>query len=858
MGGWSPIALAQTPTGAVGVYYVGPEDAVAHAINQASPYLRRVDRPEMAGVLVINNAPLIQQTLAEYGERIRQEDVGLVLFCGQRFPMNTEDLRAIFGIGTFGMARVDRPATLVTGDEADPLHTAVAWRSAPSIYARTVISNPNLMLPVVATPTDQPVLLRMRGRNTTQVFILGPWLENAKHQAWRNWPYFQYLVYRLIAEAANIPRILSFSEYPLSPLPHGELRLAIMIGGGILMLSMLVIFLMARRYLFLNPQQATLKLPEMTRRALHIAQPAPEREPSSTNPWNSVGFHRPLGGFLHLLSIGLVVGIPLLHHQFHILPQDLIPWPQVLNTWATITGWLEIAWLLLNLGMNHAAVRYFSALRLRNPREGFRYLQFYFWWQLLGGTLQLGIIAWLVTLVFPNTSMAHLSYYFMVHAVLQFPGVLSIFEVIFRGLQRFDYEQILTWLRLVTPILFEGIFVLLLRRWGAERPSIGQAMGSMFGLGVSLYLARWGTFIIGLILYKRMDLELKPLLLPDFDAGVIMRMLGFGARLTFGALAIPLGALFQTFVLTRTMRDYTTFQTAWNALLYFIGAFNVLSVGLFNSLMPAVTEAYTQGYQTLTRYYVGQGIRYGMWFSLFIFATLEGIGERFILGFLGEPYALAARVINFALLWAILQWPFWLADATLQAVDRPAIISWLTLGEQIVRSGLLLLLVGQWQILGLLMAYILPLLLKDALAWILTGHAVARHTRTRIRFNLWQSLIVPGIAAFVIYTLLRRAGDLWWIPTTTMSLRLGLGVMPALLVYGFFTGLLGGWDDGGLVELRQAVTLSSFGYLLAWLLYQSVRLGTRLSFLHGRFPLALYGMAQEEAHALTQRRKLVE
>jgi O-antigen/teichoic acid export membrane protein len=842
----------------VGVYYIGPEDAIARAINQASPYLRRVDRAEMAEVLVINNAPLIQQTLAEYGERIRQEDVGLILFCGEQFPIDTEDLRAIFGIGTFGMARTDRPATLVAGDEADPLHTAVAWRSAPPIYARTVISNPNLMLPVVTTASDQPVLLRMRGRSLTQVFVFGPWLQDRRHRAWENWPYYQYLVYHLVAEAANVPRVLSFSEYPLSPLPHDELRLAIMVSGILLIPSIIIVFLIARRYLFLNPQQGVLRLPRTDSR---VASSTSER--TAPGLWDTVGFHRPLASFLHLLSIGLVISIPLIYHYLHIHPQDLIPWPQVLNAWAAVAGWLEIAWLLLNLSMNHAAVRYFSALRLRNPREGFRYFQFYFWWQLLGGTLQLGILAWLATVIFPNTSLAHLSYYFIVHAVIQFPGVLRIFDVIFRSFQRFDYARILTWFRMVTPILLEGIFVVLLKRWGAERPSIGQAMGSMFGLGISLYLTKWSAFVVGLILYKRMGLALKPLLLPDFDGRVIIRMLGFGARLTFGGLAIPLGVLLQAFVLTRTMNDYTDVQTAWETLMYFTSAFGVLSVGLFNGLMPALTEAYTQGYQTLTRYYVGQGIRYGMWFGLFIFVALAGVADRFILGFLaensaGESYALAARMTSWILLWGFLQWPSWLAASVLQAIDKPAIISWLTLGEQISRIGLLVLIVNQWQVLGLLMAYILPLVLKNAFFWILTERAVARSTLARMRLNLWQTLIAPGIAALVIYSLLRRTGDLWWTPTRLMSLRLGLSVIPALLLYGFLTGFLGGWDDGGLVELRQAVTISSFGFILAWLLYQSVRLGTRLSFLHGRFPLALHGIATEEAHALTQRRKLVE
>ncbi len=51
------LVLAQTSTSPVGVYYVGPEDAVAQAIDLASPHLIRVTRSELAQVVVLNDAP---------------------------------------------------------------------------------------------------------------------------------------------------------------------------------------------------------------------------------------------------------------------------------------------------------------------------------------------------------------------------------------------------------------------------------------------------------------------------------------------------------------------------------------------------------------------------------------------------------------------------------------------------------------------------------------------------------------------------------------------------------------------------------------------------------------------------------
>jgi hypothetical protein len=41
--------------------------------------------------------------------------------------------------------------------------------------------------------------------------------------------------------------------------------------------------------------------------------------------WEQVGFHRPLGGFLVALSIGLILFIPLIIYQNLILPTFILP-----------------------------------------------------------------------------------------------------------------------------------------------------------------------------------------------------------------------------------------------------------------------------------------------------------------------------------------------------------------------------------------------------------------------------------------------------------------------------------------------------------------------------------------------------
>jgi hypothetical protein len=68
--------------------------------------------------------------------------------------------------------------------------------------------------------------------------------------------------------------------------------------------------------------------------------------------------------------------------------------------------------------------------------------------------------------------------------------------------------------------------------------------------------------------------------------------------------------------------------------------------------------------------------------------------------------------------------------------------------------------------------------------------------------------------------------------------------------YSFLTGLFGGWDDHGVQELKRASDMSSLARPIAYLVYRGIVLGTRLSPLHGRFPITIYGEAMAEARGL--------
>ncbi len=827
-------AAAQTPSGAVGVYYIGPEDDIAAGIRAAAPNVVLVDRPSLAGVLVLNNTllnttDLPQETQRYFTAQIQKGSMGLVLFSGPNFPRAVSDLGDLLGVSTFGMARETRPTILRGGEAPDSLRDAIAWNSAPVIGARTVISNPNLLDPVVVTAQGAPVLQRLRGHQTAQVFLVGMWLDDPSNAQWRTWPYMRYLIYRLIAEAGGVSRPHSFASYPGDPVPQGHGRQALLIGGGALLILAWGVFFFARRYVFLHPQAADqIQIPRRT-----------TRPPSL---WEHVGFHRPLAGFF-ILATGVLFLFPYLAYRVELLPRWLLPWGQTLTFWDQVTRWAALLNVLLDAGIGYATVYFFVPLRGSQPRAAFRYLQFYVWWQLLSGMVFLGIIALLAAVLLPNTPLAHVTYPILLHALFQFPGFLGVFALFFRAIQRQDDAQTLTLFGGIGGVIFQVVAVLLLRRWGATQP-IGEPLGGLIGLGLGSYLAALLTFLIGATIYRWRGYTLRAMFLPNFDSALARRVLGFGLLLVLGDGFAPLGLLILATKVPGWITTDGSVYTLADILPWLTLGFLVLARGLYDGLFPALVEARSREYKTLLRYYVSQGLHYGAWFSFFLLAGLGAIMPQFFALVDRGLVPQAALWQQAILLWAAFQWLSWSAERVLIAAGHPLLRTMLNLLEQAIGIGSTLYFVptiGMWSLVPALGG---ALLIKALLAW-----AFIKREVVSPRFLPFQSVIVPAVSAAILYQLLRLLPwDTWpgvWLSVPAMSL--------ALLLHAFLTSFLGGWEEDGITELRRAASISGLGKPLAWLILLGVRSGSWLSPLHRREPVALREMAEEEAWALTQR-----
>jgi O-antigen/teichoic acid export membrane protein len=338
------------------------------------------------------------------------------------------------------------------------------------------------------------------------------------------------------------------------------------------------------------------------------------------------------------------------------------------------------------------------------------------------------------------------------------------------------------------------------------------------------------------------------LFLAHFDRDTVITALRFGAPVTVAGVAGAVGYTVQASLVAGSIRNWTEVQGNWDVVSTggLLVAYSAVW-GLYQGMMPAISEAFSHGRLQLTRYYVAQGFKYGGFVSLFVASALIGVGGRFILGALGPGYQRAAGLMVVMALWGAIQFPAWLADRLQEGVGRPDLEMWLLIGEQALRIVLMFLLVPRLQLLGLILAYCVALPLKDVAAWL-----VNRAVLFRYRIYWWQTAAAPLLAGAANCLLLRLLGDvLWRGDQVTSVLLFFIALLPSLAVYCFINGLLGGWDDHGLAELRRAAGMSSLGRPVAWGIYYACTWGARLSPLHGRFPIDLYAAAEAEGAALT-------
>ncbi len=726
----------------------------------------------------------------------------------------------------------------------------VVWPSAPQIGRRLALERA-AGSPLEALVVEEkggkapgaPVLLLGR-LGAGWVGVLAPDLADPSNRELVLWPYFNYLLHALTAELAG-RRAVPFARWEQAPVPGTRTLVILLAALAVAWLLTLALFLRARRHSRAHPeileqffQRAEGSVGDA--RADHATRP-------SAQVWSRVGFARPLAGFLTLTAAMFVLFAPYYYVTNILIPNDVQPFPQAKGMWDFAWEALQIAWFLFDAGTFVAFVKYFAEFRLKDPAEALRSTQFFVWWQILTGLVQVTMAGLVAVLILPHTRYGFSSSFVILIALSQYPGFFGVVTFFFQAYQRFDYNIALDLLSdwvlrfaLMIPCVLVG------RAWGVANPEYGEAFGAAIGIGIGFYLSTIVTFGIGTLLYRRLGLRLGPLFLAHFDRKTAWRMLRYGSKVVAGQALFRAATTVDRVAISVLLLGYTEWlgiqgQIHTNLMFLFPIAYR-----FFETAMAALSESHGNGKPVLTQYYLARFLQVGFLYTAIGMSLLWALGPTFIREAMDPQWARAADYIAIAAAIGAFYAPAWLSDMLQKGAGRPGLFAWVLGLEQVVRIGLFFVLIPRWGFRGYYVALLSTIALKVIGAWIV-NHLVI----VRLRLYPWQMLVAPALAGLANFFLLRGLNALL-APTGRLEVILFFFASSLLsfFVCFFACGLAGGIDRALAGELDEAARMTGPARPLARAFHAVAAAGRALSPLRDRFPVAIHAAALAEAQAL--------
>jgi O-antigen/teichoic acid export membrane protein len=811
------------------VYYAGDENSGVYTALELTGYTM-VSDPEHADVYVLNGVIPDDPRIAE---RIKSGEAGFVLILGENVTESqTQDL---LGVPVEFEDKENAVSLTDLSGVDDPLLTEIIWNSAPQIRDRRNVFTPlsSVQPLVVAYEDGEWILWQFRPR----AFIFNGFLGNEANPQIQDWAYFNYLIYHLTTRAGGeTPQ--SFADYPASPVPHANERNILWGLMGLALIATFTAFFLVRRY--------SLKHPEELDKIVSDHKQFETREEGTG--WEEVGFHRPLSGFLVSLSIGLLLFIPLIVYQNLILPTYILPSAQALGIWGRVTQFFSLAWLFFDMGTSIAFIKYLSEYRVKDPKKGIQYGQVFVWWQALSGTIQVTLVIGLASTLAPKSAYALYAWSIIIHSMIQIPGFYEVFRHALTGYQRSDYSRLLYTIQEVfMPMVVQPIFVGFMFYWGTTHPMYGGPLGGLFGLGLAAYGGQLVMFLFGWWLYHRIGYNARILFLAHFDWEVVKGSFRFGVFEMLGSAAWSFGQAMEIAITQNRLINYAEIWGNWGVAQNFIFSYNVTQM-LNDGVMPAISEAFSQGRIKLSQYYSVMAYKYNGLFSAFLGAVLLAVAPKFIIGATGIEFQRAAIYVIPLVIWGAFQFPSWVGDIVQLGTNKPYLKAILVFAEQMTRIILMWVLLERFQVTALIIAYFIGLFGKGIAAYIVNNKYCYPQ-----RFFVWQSLTAPLLAAAAHFFIMSRIVNLIWTGDQITSLLIFfIGVIPSFPVFMFLYGLAGGWDQATLDELAKAASMAGLIRPLAkWGFYAPSAFGARISPLNGRFPITIRAEAMAEAALLT-------
>ena len=558
--------------------------------------------------------------------------------------------------------------------------------------------------------------------------------------------------------------------------------------------------------------------------------------------WDKLGFHRPIASYLYTFGLLIPAGLfgllllPLLQYTY-------LRYPEVSAFEAAAGAIFGALYVILDLELKPTVDRFVPQYAVSNPKRAMQYVSFFVKYQMWSGLIQILFVGvFMFMFIIPYTNFAYLSWFILFINIKQYPAILSTFQSVIGSLQHGDKEQLIVFWRasVIEPLTkIGGGFLGLL--WGQANPIYGEMYGLALGWSIGSYVDDFFVFGLGMYwLSKILDkygIRMWEIYGQKIPPEVWKDALGYSMKLMpktiFGAI---MG--FTSFLVTyEGLPGYMTYQglikEAGN-LKKFVG----WSDDIINKSQPSYSEAYNNGKIELTKYYIGQGLRYNSFFFMilggFNFFCLDLILEIvFEAGFLPDTWALIGKIVPImVILWI---WtPFDdIATKMTYISGHPEINTFIGIMGSILNLFFtyyfLYILELGW--LGLVLAPVPTSIISLIIRWTYMNKKIIPLDRTFWKDAGWQIFVAPltaGAAFLVFLQITIRTiwpvlkapfeGPALLIPGIAMLVILLLvGVM---LIYIPLISYLGFWDEKSITIFKRAVSLSGPSIIIVYPMYK--------------------------------------
>lgn len=589
-----------------------------------------------------------------------------------------------------------------------------------------------------------------------------------------------------------------------------------------------------------------------------------EEKYKDLNPWDKVGFSRPLGGLFYNLIFtlfGLVIG--LVTAGFVI--SWLYPYPEAAGYYAIVGTLFSLFFAIMDFGTAYGIERFVAEYRIKDPPRMLQYIQFFIWYQMITGLVQTTIVSMMGLYLFPHTGFGYLIWLILIKSTTQYPGFLGMFKAVLNGLQQFHKTALLNFIsgqgfQMLTNILF----ILLGRWWGAQNPAIGELVGLAIGAAIGGYIDDFfATWLSAWYFSKEMrkmghGFTARDCFRHDFSWKLAVNTMSFGFRTAVG----PLMGTFTGFMIQMYFITLVPQYATWAALAGVASSIgNLPTMSLSIDLVPGISESFLNGKNNLARFYIAQTWKYYGFFAapfLVIIGVFLPVILQVALRIQGaENYVLAVPFLLPYVIRHMQQPPTTTADQIIVGASRPTVLSiirfseecgklffqtlwivWLRLPQQDISHIFWIIPLGE----------MIPICTKTTINWIYIHKRIVS-----VKVPVWQAFIAPVLAALVMAGVSVLFLIFAWPPMVTGFVGLvgdetlgtliagAISVLIAILLlfpfYLFMYGIFGGFDEFGLRTFKESIRMSGPSKaLISWILTFAF-IGARVSPLHDRFPI---------------------